>query len=199
MLLISMLLYIFLVTRSEGFNSPSRPSNSPAYANLSDDNLLELLLLRKAAMYAATLVDENQAPSSAQVLKEMVTVIPPEGIPVTNHDIKPIKNMIINKASQDRNVSVAIEIIETHFQAALRIHKLIYSASQRGDQNACNSLEYEWRGLIKTIVQDIKVKIPNFPFNPVLKKQFPEGFPDVPKSDASGAKRFFNCSSIYAS
>ena len=197
-LLISILLYILVITRSEGFNNPPRPSNNPAWANLSDDNLLELILLRKGAMYAATLVDESQSPSSAQVLKDMITVFPPETAPVSNDDMKSIKNLIINKASQDRAVSVAVEIIFTHFQQALDIHKRIYAASQQGDENACNALEYDWRGIIKTVVQDIRVKIPNFPFNPVLKKQFPEAFPELPKPDASESKRFFKCSSIYA-
>jgi hypothetical protein len=198
-LLISILVYVLLLGRSEGFDNPPRASTNPAWAKLSDDEVLELLVLRFGAMYAAILIDNSKDPDAAQTLKEMSTVIPADTVPVKNKaDIKALRNILNNKASQNKNVSVAFEVIQSKFKDGLKLTKLGYAAQQKKDQNAIDALVDDGKGLVRKMINEIKAKVPNFPFNPELKKGFPEGFIEVPKPTATECKRFFKCSSIYA-
>jgi hypothetical protein len=198
-LLISILVYVLLLGRYEGFDNPPRVSNNPAWANLSDDEVFELLVLRLGAVYASILIDSSKDPDATQTLKEMSTVIPAETVPVKNKgDIKALRNILNNKASQNKNVSVAFEVVQSKFDDGLKLTKLGYAAQQKKDQNAIDALVDDGKGLARKIISEIKARIPNFPFNPELKKGFPEGFIEVPKPTATECKRFFKCSSIYA-
>jgi hypothetical protein len=150
-------------------------------------------------MYAAILIDNSKDPDAAQTLKEMSTVIPADTVPVKNKaDIKALRNILNNKASQNKNVSVAFEVIQSKFKDGLKLTKLGYAAQQKKDQNAIDALVDDGKGLVRKMINEIKAKVPNFPFNPELKKGFPEGFIEVPKPTATECKRFFKCSSIYA-
>jgi len=198
-LLISILVYVLLLGRYEGFDNPPRVSTNPAWANLSDDEVFELLVLRLGAVYASILIDSSKDPDATQTLKEMSTVIPAETVPVKNKaDIKALRNTLNNKASQNKNVSVAFEVVQSKFNDGLKLTKLGYAAQQKKDQNAIDALVDDGKGLVRKIISEIKARIPNFPFNPELKKGFPEGFIEVPKPTATECKRFFKCSSIYA-
>ena len=198
-LLISILLYVLLLGRSEGFDNPPRASNNPAWAKLSDDQVLELLALRFGAIYASLLIDGSKDPDAQKTVKEMSAVIPADTVPVNNQsDIKRLRNILMNAAAQDKNVSIAFEVIQSHFQDALKLGKLAYAAEQKKDQNAMSALQDDGKALARKAITEIKAKVPNFPFNPELKKGFPEGFIEVPKPTATECKRFFKCSSIYA-
>ena len=198
-LLISIFLYILLLGRSEGFDNPPRASTNPAWAKLSDDQVLELLVLRLGAVYASILIDSSKDPDAQQTLKEMSTVIPAETVPVNNQsDIKGLRNILTNKASQNKNISIAFEVIQSHFQDGMKLVKLAHAAQQKNDKNAMDALVDDGKALARKGINEIKAKVPDFPFNPELKKGFPEGFIEVPKPSATECKRFFKCSSIYA-
>ena len=198
-LLISIFLYILLLGRSEGFDNPPRASTNPAWAKLSDDQVLELLVLRLGAVYASILIDSSKDPDAQQTLKEMSTVIPAETVPVNNQsDIKGLRNILTNKASQNKNISIAFEVIQSHFQDGMKLVKLTHAAQQKNDKNAMDALVDDGKALARKGINEIKAKVPDFPFNPELKKGFPEGFIEVPKPSATECKRFFKCSSIYA-
>jgi hypothetical protein len=198
-ILISLLLYILLLRTSEGFDNPPRASNNPAWAKLSDDQVLEVLAIRLGAIYSTTIIDESIDTDAAKTVKDIASALPPDTQEVKNQsDINALKNIVMNKAAENKNISVAFSVLQTHFNDGLKLNKRLYEAQQKNDRNLQEAIIEDGKALAKKGIAEIKEKVPNFPFNPQLKKGFPEGFVEVPKPTASECKRFFKCSSIYA-
>jgi len=199
MLLFITLLFLCLIKQSEGFANPPRASNNPAWAKLSDDEILELLAIRLGVVYSSMLIDETIDTDAAKTVKDISSALPPDTQEVKNQsDIKGIKNIVMNKAAENKNISVAYSVLQSHFKEGLKLNKRLYEAQQKNDRNLQEAVFEDAKALAKKGIRDIKEKIPNFPFNPQLKKGFPEGFVEVAKPTASECKRFFKCSSIYA-
>jgi hypothetical protein len=198
-ILISVLLYILLIRTSEGFSDMPRLSHNPAWAKLSDDQVIELVAIRLGTIYVSMIIDEQADTDAVKTIKDIMALIPPETKEVNNQsDINGLKNMIINKASENKNLSVLFSVLQSHFKNGLKLHKRIYEAQQKNDRNAIEVVVEDSKALAKRGIREIKDKIPNFPFSKFLKDSFPEGFVEVPKPTATECKRFFKCSSIYA-
>jgi replicative DNA helicase len=199
MLLFITLLFHCLIKQSEGFSNPPRATNNPAWAKLSDDQVLELLAIRLGALYSTMIIDEAIDKDAAKTVKDIAAALPPETQEVKNQsDIKALKNIVMNKAAENKNISVAFSVLQSHLKEGLKLNKRQYEAQQKNDRNLQEAVFEDAKALAKKGIRDIKEKIPNFPFNPQLKKGFPEGFVEVTKPTASECKRFFKCSSIYA-
>jgi hypothetical protein len=191
---------MLIIQRTEGFQNPPRVSNNPSWASLSDDQVFELMGIMMGARFVPALVDPKLDPAAEQTLKDIVAIMPHESKVFKNEsDIKALKNIIQNTASQDKNISVAFNVLQSHIPDILKLSKRGYIAQQNKDKAAEEAIREDIKELAKKGIREIKQKIPNFPFNPDLKKAFPEGFIEVPKPTATECKRFFKCSSIYAS
>jgi hypothetical protein len=197
-ILISLLLYI-LIVNTEGFTNPPRASNNPAWAKLSDDQVLEVFAIRYGAIYSTMIIDESIDTDAAKTVKDISVALPPETQEIKNQsDIKALKNIVINKAAENKNISVVFSVIQNHFKEALKLQKRIHEAQQKKDRPLEEAIFEDYKALAKKGIREIKERVPNFPFNPHLKKGFPEGFVEVPKPTATECKRFFKCASIYA-
>ena len=104
----------------------------------------------------------------------------------------------MNKAAENKNLSVAFGIFKSKLKESVKLAKRFIAAEEKRDHNLNQVIFEDAKALAKNAVQEIKEKIPNFPFNPDLKRMLPEAFVETPKPTASECKRFFKCSSIYA-
>jgi hypothetical protein len=192
-------LCLSIIKQSEGFGNPPRAANNPAWAKLSDDQVLELLVIRLGAIYSTMLIDETIDTDAARTAKDIAAALPPDTKEMKNQsDIKAVKNIVMNKAAENKNISVAFSVIQSHYKEGLKLNKRFSEAREKNDRNLEEAVFEDAKALAKKGIRDIKEKIPNFPFNPQLKKGFPDGFVEVAKPTATECKRFFKCSSIYA-
>jgi len=175
-LLIIICFYVILIiSNKEGFFSLPRLSNHPAWANLSDDQVFDLMGLIYGSMVISVLVDPNQDPAAAHKLREIGSLMPNQEKPFNNQDdINGLKNTIRNKASEDKNVSVAYDVIDSHDPDIKRLARIYFTAAKNNDQNAMAAMGDNTKDLIRSIIKQILKKMPRFPFNPELRKLFPE-------------------------
>ena len=194
-LLIAALVYVLVLTRYEGFDNPRRPFDNPNWAKLSDDQQLELMLIMVVMDSTRIIV----GPGSDETIKEMTSVFPKYDTVLKNQsDIQALKNKIRNKASQDKNMSVLYDVLDSHSQDGLKLAKRSYAARLKNDMNLMSAIQDDMKALGKKVIQGLRKKVPDFPFNSEFKARAPEFFIEVPKPTASECKRFFKCSSIYA-
>lgn len=203
-LLLSITLLFFCLTimkHKEGFATPpSWRSQFPQWAKLSDDQYIELLLIGVGTINATNLIDPSIDPDAIKILREIQALSPISSQKeyAKQSDIDGIKNLIMNKAAENKNLSVAFGIFKSHVKDAVKLGKRGVSAQEKADQTLIRAIFEDAKDLAKNAVQGIKEKSPTFPFNPDLKRMLPEAFVDTPKPTASECKRFFKCSSIYA-
>jgi hypothetical protein len=203
-LLLSITLLLFclsIIKQSEGFANPPKFRNQfPQWAKLSDDQAIELFLVNVGIINSPNLVDPSLDSDAAKVLgtiQSLTTMHSPKEYK-NQSDIDGFKNTIINKASENKNLSVAFSIFKSHLKAAIKLAKRAIAVEEKQDHNLNMVIFDDAKALAKRSVQEIREKIPNFPFNPDLKTMIPEAFVETPKPTASECKRFFKCSSIYA-
>jgi len=194
-ILISVLLYILLLQTSEGFSDMPRLSNDPELSTLSDEQVLELLGIINGTSIALMSIDEKADSDIPNMIKGIMEIVYNRQ---NQRDVKGLKNKIMNKASENKICSVLFNVLESHFKEGIRLYKKLYSAQKKDDKNAVNLVIEDSKALAKRGINQIKDKMPNFPFSKFIKDQFPEGFVEVPKPTASECKKFFKCSSIYA-
>jgi hypothetical protein len=187
--------------KSEGFTKPrSFRDDKPEWAKLSDDQFIELLIIGVSLLNASNLVDPSIDPDAVKILKELQSLTPifsPKEYK-NQSDVDGFKNIVMNKAAENKNLSVAFGIFKSHLKAAVKLGKRAVTAQEKKDNNLMMAIIDDAKALAKSCVQEIREKIPNFPFNHNLKSMMPEAFVETPKPTASECKRFFKCSSIYA-
>ena len=194
-------LCLSIIKHKEGFADPPRwRSQYPQWAKVSDDQYIELLLIAIGAFNSPTLVDSSIGSDEIKILREIHSLSPIQSPKeYTNQsDIDKLKNMVMNKAAENKNLSVAFGIFKSKLKESVKLAKRFIAAEEKRDHNLNQVIFEDAKALAKNAVQEIKEKIPNFPFNPDLKRMLPEAFVETPKPTASECKRFFKCSSIYA-
>lgn len=196
-----LLLCLSTIKKSEGFaNPPKLRDGFPHLAKLSDDQFLEVLLINIGLINAPNLVDPSVDPDAAKLLttiQSLSTFHSPKEYK-NQSDIDKFKNSIMNKAAENKNLSVAFSIFKSHLKDAIKLGKRGLAAQEKQDNNLVKAIFEDAMALAKKAIQEIREKIPNFPFNPNLKSMMPQAFVETPKPTASECKRFFKCSSIYA-
>lgn len=193
--LISVLLYILVLRRSEGFSNMPRLTDDPAFSKLSDDQVLELFGIINGTLGGVITLDAKPDTDEANTAKGLVEIVYNKQ---NQTDVKGLKNKVMNKAAENKNFSVLFTVLESNFKGGIKLYKKLYNAQQKNDRNAIELVIEDSKALAKKGIRQIKDKIPNFPFSKFVKDQFPEGFVEAPKPSASECKRFFKCSSIYA-
>ena len=202
-LLLSITLLFFCLTimkQKEGFADPPSWRARPEWAKLSDDEYIELQIVSTSAVLTPYIIDVSIDTDAKATVEGIYSIIGMGAPPVFNNrsDIDKFKNKIMNKLAENKNLSVVASIFKSNLKDAIKLGKRGGAAHEKGDQNLNQVILEDAKTLGKKCIRELKEKVPDFPFNPNLKKQFPEGFVETPKPTASECKRFFKCSSIYA-
>jgi hypothetical protein len=203
LLIVISLQVLIRFTLYEGFTTIKRVDDRKEWEQLSDDQLIELLAISIASFTSVYIIDEKSDPESKETVKDIISIARPiylredTKIYRNQSDIDSFKNKILNKASENKNLSVLFNVMILYQKEGLKLFKKTINAEQN-DRSILPAIQDEVKALAKKGISEIRRRMPNFPFNPDIKKAAPELFAETPKPSASECKRYFKCSSIYA-
>jgi hypothetical protein len=203
LIVISLQILIRLIS-SEGFANAPRIDKRKEWEQLTDDQVVELSAILYSGFYGIYIVDLNKDPDTSEIAKEIGAI----SFPILNGqnkqvfknraDIEAIKNKIKNKASGNKSISVALDVLMSNTQAGLKLYKRFYAAEVKKDQAAKEAIMEDVKILAKKGISEIRRKMPKFAFNPDLIKSSPELFVETPKPSSTECKKYFKCSSIHS-
>jgi hypothetical protein len=203
LLIVISLQVLIRFTLYEGFTDIKRLDNRKQWEKLSNEQVLELLGLIWGPLLLIDIIDNKQDSNIEEVAKDVIgistSIISSGSAEIFNNqsDINSHKNKIKNKAAGDKNLSVVIDVAESHYNDIFKLGKRFNSENR--DQSDVKAIIDDAKELAKKGISEIRKKLPNFPFNPRTINQYPELFVETPKPTATDCKRYFKCSSIYSS
>jgi len=203
LLIVISLQVLIRFTLYEGFTTIKRVDDRKEWEQLSDDQVLELMGIGFIGIYSSFIVDEKQDPDARQISSEIGAICVPmlngdNKVYNNQSDIDAFKNKIKNKAAGNKHISLILDVIDSNRNDIFKFGKRFYKAQVNKDETAAQAVIEDIKALAKKCVSEIRRRMPNFPFNPDIKKGAPELFAETPKPTATECKKYFKCSSIYA-
>jgi hypothetical protein len=138
-LLLSITLLVFclsIIKQLEGFaNPPKFRSQFPQWAKLSDDQAIELFLVNVGIINSPNLVDPSLDSDAAKVLatiQSSATIHSPKEYK-TQSDIDTLKNTVMNKAAENKNLSVAFTVFRPPNISSRQINQISPSSQEHLD------------------------------------------------------------------
>lgn len=203
LIVVSLQILIRLIS-FEGFANAPRMDKRKEWEQLTDDQVIELSAILFSSFYCIFIIDMNKDPDAKDVAKEIGAI----SFPILNgqnkqvfknkSDIEAIKNKIKNKASENKSISLALDVLMSNTQAGLKLYKRFYAAEVKKDQSEKEAIMEDVKILVKKGISEIRRKMPKFVFNPDLVKSSPELFVETPKPSSGECKKYFKCSSIHS-
>jgi len=187
-LMLSILLTVCLLLlfiHQEGFANPKRAAyakelinGNPDFDALTDDQVVELLIIIVSAWASLVVVDATIDPDAQAIAKEMSSLLPQAKKQWAPQDIKSMRNKLKGVASKNINISTVYTIMLSKVPEMTTIYKKFHGIKTNNTAAAESFFKDKFKSFSKTVVKDIKRKIPKFPFNPEIKKNMPLAFED---------------------
>jgi hypothetical protein len=171
--------------QTEGFDNPKRSAyardlinGNPDFDALTDEQVVEVMIIIISAWASLVLIDPALDPDAQSTAKEMGSMMPQGKIIWAPQDVKSLRNKLKNTASKNVNISTAFNILLSKIPEMSSLYKKFHGMKANNAAAAESFSKDKLTSFSKTVVKDIKRKIPNFPFNPQIKKNMPQAFED---------------------
>jgi hypothetical protein len=169
----------------EGFDNPKRSAYvrdlinaNPGLDALTDEQAIEVTIINISAWASLVLVDSELDPDAQATAKEMASMMHPANFTWAPQDVKSLRNNLKNTSSKNLNISTVFNILLSKIPEMTSIYKKFHGMRENNAAAAESFSKDKLASFSKTVVKDIKRKIPNFPFNPKIKKNMPQAFED---------------------
>jgi hypothetical protein len=183
--LITVCLILLFIMQIEGFANPKRSAyakdlinGNPDFDALTDEQVVELMIIIISAWASLVLVDPTMDPDAQATAKEMGSMMPQGKIVWTPQEIKSLRNRLKNTASKNVNISTAFNILLSKIPEMSALYKKFHGMKANNTAAAESFSKEKFNSFSKSVVKDVKRKIPKFPFNPEIKKNMPQAFED---------------------
>ena len=176
---------ILLFIQQEGFANPKRSAyakelinGNPDFDALTDEQVVELMIIIMSAWASLVLVDPTIDPDAQATAKEMGSLMPQGKMQWASQDVKSLRNRLKGAASKNVNISTAFNVLLSKVPEMTAIYKKFHGMKVNNIAAAESFSKEKLKTFSKTVVKDVKRKIPKFPFNPEIKKNMPQAFED---------------------